>query len=114
MRSVLHDLRYGVSVLRNSPGFTAVAVLTLALGIAINTTVFSWIYALLLHPIPGVRADQELVVFETVTPGGEFIGSSYPDYRDLRDSLKLVSGMTAVFGTNLRIGDGQNSEMAWG
>src|SRR4051812_42867646 len=114
MRSVLHDLRYGLLVLRNSPGFTAVAVLPLALRIAVNTTVFSWIDSVLLHPIPGAAADRDLVVLETLTPDGHFIGTSYPDYRDYRDSLKLVSGMTAVFGSNLRIGEGQNSEGVWG
>src|SRR5690242_2043705 len=110
MRSVWNDLRYGFKVLRNSPGFTVVAVLTLALGIAVNTTVFSWIDSVLLHPIPGAAADRELAIIETLTPNGEYIKTSYPDYRDYRDSLKLVSGMTAVFGSVLRLGEGPNGQ----
>ena len=55
MRTLYRDFRYGLRVLLASPGYTAVAVLTLAIGIAANTTVFGWIDALLLHPFPGVR-----------------------------------------------------------
>ena len=54
MRSLYEDLRYAIRVLRGSPGFTAVAVLTLALGIAANATVFGWIDTLLVRPFPGV------------------------------------------------------------
>jgi putative ABC transport system permease protein len=65
-------------ILRRSPWFTAVAVLTLGLGIAVNTTVFSWIDSVLLHPFPGVGDPRELALIETVTPTGEFlVNTSY-------------------------------------
>ena len=85
MGSLLQDFRYGCRMFLNNPGFTAVAVLTLALGIGASTTVFSWIDNVLLHPFPGVAKASELVAFETVTPDGQFVSNSYLDFRDYRD-----------------------------
>ncbi len=113
MPSLIHDLRFGVRMLRGNPGFTVVSVFTLAIAIAANTTVFGWIDGVLLRPIPGARAGNELTVMETATSSGEFIKTSYPDYRDYRDSLKLISGVTALFGTSLRLGDGENGQLIW-
>src|ERR1035441_5149011 len=105
MRTLLQDLRYGIRVLRNSLGFTAAAVLTLALGIAANTTVFGWIDALLVHPLPGVAAEDRLAALETVSPTGEFSTTSWRDYRDYRDSLKLTSAVAASLFNAFAVGD---------
>jgi predicted permease len=93
MRSLYEDLRYAIRVLRSSPGFTAVAAITLALGIAANATVFGWIDTLLLHPFPGVTKGGELVELETVSPTGEYSTTAYRDYRDYRDRLTSFSGL---------------------
>src|SRR5512141_2070993 len=94
MSTLLKDLWFGFRLLRRSPWFTATAVLTLAVGIAVNTTVFSWIDSVLLHPFPGVGDPQELALIETVTPTGEYlVNTSYLDYQDYRDNLQLVSGV---------------------
>jgi len=115
MRTFGQDLRFGIRVLRGSPGFTAVAVLTLALGIAVNTTVFSWIDAVLLRPLPGVGDSSRLVVFETVQPDGEGRNTSYADYRDYRDNLKLVSGLALSLQPNsLSVGEGERAQRVWG
>lgn len=90
------DLRYGLRMLRKKPAFTAVAVLTLALGIAANSTVFSWINSTLLNPIPGVAHTSDLVTVmrgeRSDHPTPPF---SYLDYRDLRDNNRSFSGMLA-------------------
>jgi hypothetical protein len=96
MATLFNDIQYGLRTMRKSKGFTAVAVLTMAVGIAANTTVFSWIDATLLHPFPGVGDPARIVALETLAPSGEHITASYPDYRDLRDRTKLLDGITVT------------------
>jgi predicted permease len=111
---IVRDLQFGCRVLRHNPGFTLVAVLTLALGIAVNTTVFSWIDSVLLHPFPGTGNPRELALVETVTPAGEYlINTSYLDYRDYRDNLKLVSGLAIARFTPLSVGADGRTGRAW-
>jgi predicted permease len=109
----MQDIRFGLRMLKSNPGFTAVAVLTLALGIAVNSTVFSWIDAVLLHPFPGVHNLQDLALIETVTPSGEYLSTSYLDYRDYHDNLKQASGVAIGRFTPLSVGDKGRTERAW-
>jgi predicted permease len=114
MPTVMKDVRFGLRILRRSPWFTAVAVLTLGLGIAVNTTVFSWIDSVLLDPFPGVGDPHELALIETVTPTGEFlVNTSYLDYRDYRDNLQLVSGVALGRFTPLSVGADGRTARAW-
>ena len=114
MRSLYEDLRYAIRVLRGSPGFTAVAVLTLALGIAANTTVFGWIDTLLVRPFPGVAGDRRLAAIETVSPNGEYSTTSYRDYRDYRDSLQSFSGLAASLLNAFNVGPVDNPRRIFG
>jgi predicted permease len=116
MRTLWKDLKYAFRLLRGSPAFTAVAVVTLALGIAANTTVFSWIDTALVHPIPGVAEGNRLAVLELVTTGwnGGTVLASYPDYRALRDNLKLLSGVAAHFHSAFNVGEGDKAQRTWG
>src|SRR6266480_2814299 len=88
------DLRFAARMLRKNPSFTTVAVLTLALGIAANTTVLSWISATLLNPIPGVAHTSDLVTVMrgdlSDHPTPPF---SYPDLRDLSERTQTFSGL---------------------
>jgi putative ABC transport system permease protein len=114
MTQLFQDLRYGFRMLAKNPGFTAVAVLTLALGIGASTTVFSWIENVLLRPLPGLEQPEELVSFETNANNGEYVQLSYPDYRDYRDHLRLVSGLAATQITPLSLGQADHADQVWG
>ncbi len=97
MDSLIQDLRYGVRTLRKSPGFTAVAVLTLALGIGANTAIFSLINALLLRELP-VREPNRLVALSTITPKGQPAGLSYLMFEGIRRQQKVFSSLFAWSG----------------
>lgn len=110
----MKDVWFGLRILRRSPWFTAVVILTLGLGIAVNTTVFSWINTVLLHPFPGVGDPQELALIETVTPNGDYlVNTSYFDYLDYRENLKLVSGVALGRFTPLSVGADGKTARAW-
>ncbi len=99
MNGLLHDLRYAMRQLRKSPGFTAVVVATLALGIGANTAVFSVIDAVMLRPLPYYQPDR-LVSAESLNsrlPGaGAF---SYPDFFDWRSQNHTLSHLVSYHST---------------
>jgi macrolide transport system ATP-binding/permease protein len=97
----LTDLRYGVRVLRKNPGFTCVAVLTLALGIAVNTTVFTAFDALVLRPRAVKDPDGLASIFRT-TPGEPRGRFSYPDYLYYRDNSRSFSDLS-LFATGMAV-----------
>jgi predicted permease len=96
VRNLLRETRYAVRQLLHNLGFTLLAVFTLALAIGANTTIFSWISATLLNPVPGASDTSRMVTIargprnEHPTPP-----FSYPDYADLRDHTQAFSGLLA-------------------
>ncbi|PYQ45482.1 MAG: hypothetical protein DMG99_01635, partial [Acidobacteria bacterium] len=114
LQTLWQDLRFSLKLFASNPKFTAVAVLNLALGIAVASTVFSWIDNVLLRPYPAVTDMDNLALIETVTLSGEhLVASSYQDYRDYRDNLKLVSDVAIGRFTPLSVGWQRNAERAW-
>src|SRR5215470_2231826 len=95
MSAFLQDLRYAARTLARNPGFTAVAVATLALGLGANTALFGWVRSLLLAPLPGVARPGEIVAVETLTPARSRIDSSYADYKDLAEQATSFDGLIA-------------------
>ena len=102
MTNFWHDLRYALRTLLNNPGFTAVTILTLALGIGANTAIFSVINAVLLRPLPFNAPEQLCVVTERL-PSVPVLGPSYENFRDFRDRAKSFSGMSATRLTTLTL-----------
>src|SRR5215469_10642090 len=92
MSTFLQDLRFGMRMLRKNPGFTAVAVLVLAIGIGVNTAIFSVVNSVLLQPLPYPDADR-LVSLEGLA-GDRHIPLSYPEllaWRDQKDIFEYVA-----------------------
>ena len=110
MNAFFQDARFALRILRRNPLFTSTAVLALGVGIAANTAIFSLLDALLLRPMPGVKAPGELAVFERWQAGQLLGNMSYPDYLDYRDRLKSFSGLAAEAATRASFSSGSLSE----
>ena len=110
MNQLTKDVRHGARALLKDPGFTAVAVLTLALGIGANSTVFSWINATLLNPIPGAAEPRRLIAVTR----GRSASFSYPDFVDMRSRTKSFSGVTATALCPMSFTGHDRPERVWG
>ncbi len=112
MGTLIQDLRYGLRMLRKSPGFTAVAILTLALGIGANTAIFSVVNAVLLRPLPYSNPGQLALLPETSPKQGiTDAGMSYPTLLELRDHTSVFSAIAGLASHSLTLtGHGEPSE----
>ncbi|HST22681.1 MAG TPA: ABC transporter permease [Blastocatellia bacterium] len=96
METILQDIRYGVRTLIKHPGFTAVAVIALALGIGANTAIFSVVNSLLLRPLPFSEPDKLVQVWETnLTRGKSEMPASFPNFADWRDQNHVFEQVVA-------------------
>ena len=95
MRGLSQDLRHTIRLLLKSPGFAFVAILTLAIGIGVNTTVFSVINGLILRPLPVAHPEQIAVLASQQEGREEFQPFSYPDYQDIRNQAEIFSDLLA-------------------
>jgi len=109
---MIQDLRYGMRILRTSPGFASVAVLTLALGIGANTAIFTLLDKLVIRTLP-VERPHELVTF-VVDAGGDPAIFSYPGYVDLRDGNDVLAGLVAYFQRAFTLSDASHAERVIG
>jgi putative ABC transport system permease protein len=99
MQTLLQDLRYGARMLWKRPGFTLIAVITLALGIGANTAIFSVIDALMLRPLPFREPDKLFQVWESNVKGGyNEMEASYPNFADWRDQNQVFEQIAIYSG----------------
>lgn len=114
LHDLFRDLRFGLRTMARNKSTTAVAVLTLAIGIAATATVFTWIDRVVLQPLSGVADPSRLATLETVTPDGSWVPNSYPDYIDFRDRLKLFDGIAVSRPSAFSVGSEEHSDRVWG
>jgi predicted permease len=107
---MLQDLRYALRMLGRSPGFTAIAVLSLALGIGANAAIFSLVNAALLRPMPVTEADRLATVFMTDQRNPGNLPFSHLNYKDLRDQNEVFTGMAAIAFTQVNWSRERESE----
>lgn len=106
---MLTDLRYALRMLVKAPGFTVIAILTLALGIGANSAIFSVIDTVLLRPLPFSKPNQLISVWSKVSGESDKETGSFPDYADIRDQSQTVDAMFAYTRGSTILGTGNES-----
>ena len=114
MLNLLQDCKYGLRVLSKSPGFATIAILTLALGIGANTTIFTWINSALLNPVPGLGNPSEIVALTEGKSGSFPLGFSYPDLEAMRDGQQSFAGITACNFARMSLTGKGKPQRVWG
>jgi putative ABC transport system permease protein len=108
---LVNNLRYAARRLRRSPGFTAVAILTLALGIGANVAAFTVVRAVLLNPLPYPHPEQLVRVFDDLRgSNSRDVGMSAPELWDLRDKSDVFEDLSAVWPTDTNLTGGDHPE----
>jgi len=114
MGNFVKDIQYGARMLLKRPGLSAIAVITLALGIGANTAIFSLVNTVLLRPLP-VDKPEQLVSLNSVSPSGDnnVPVFSYPNYRDYRDRNDVLSGVLAYRFSPISVSTNGVNERMW-
>ncbi len=114
MTSFWQDVRYSLRMIAKAPGYAAIAILTLALGIGANTTIFSWINSTLLNPIPGLASPREVVSLSLGRGAQNPFPFTYPDLEAMRDGQQSFRGITACNTTPMSLTGKGKPERVWG
>ena len=111
---MLTDCRYALRMLAKAPAFTAIAILTLALGIGANSAIFSVIDTVLLRPLPFAKPNQLIAVWSKVTAESDKETGSFPDYADIRDQSQTLDALFAYTRASTVLGTGNESSALQG
>src|ERR1700678_3820037 len=114
MTSFWQDLRYSLRMIAKAPGYAAIAILTLALGIGANTTIFSWINSTLLNPIPGLANPSEVVSLSLGRGAATPFPFTYPDFEMMRGGQQSFAGLTGCNPTPMSLTGKGKPERVWG
>jgi predicted permease len=114
MNSFWQDVRYSLRMIAKAPGYAAIAILTLALGIGANTTIFSWINSTLLNPIPGLASPNEVVALSLGRGTDNPFPFTYPDFESMRDGQQSFVGITAANIAPMSLTGKGKPERVWG
>jgi predicted permease len=101
MTSLWQEVRYSLRLIAKAPAFAAIVILTLALGIGANTTIFSWINSALLNPVPGLTNPNEVVALTLSKPADNPFAFTYPDIEAIRDGQQSFKGITTCGFTQM-------------
>ena len=110
----MSDLRYALRAIRRMPGLAAVVILSLAIGIGVNTVVFSWIQLLVFNPLPGVKGAGNFHLIEPRTDNGNYPGVSWLEARDLRERLTSFRGLLVSRIIPFNVGEASRVERTFG
>ncbi len=113
MDTIIQDLRFAVRIMLKNPGTMLVAILSLALGIGVNTTIFSWVKSILLRPLPGVANVERLMLLGEKSRAGNFISTSYPDFQDFQKNTASKVDLAAYTMTPVGLNAGDRTDRAW-
>src|SRR5580765_7238197 len=114
MESLIKDIKYGFRNLAKRPSYTAIAVITLALGIGANTAIFSLISTVLLRPLPVSHPEQLVAVYGTLHQGADYTIQSHLNYKYYRDRNNVFSGLIAYRLAPMSISQENRNERVWG
>src|SRR5579863_611751 len=115
VEQTLQDVRYAVRTLLKSPGFTAVALSTLALGIGANIAIFTIVNAVLLRPLPFPEPERLVRIYDDLNgTGAKDIGLSVPELDDLRDRSELFESVSVLFPASAALRGGDRTERVEG
>ncbi|MGA8027478.1 MAG: hypothetical protein WB992_10045, partial [Bryobacteraceae bacterium] len=114
VEKLLQDLRFALRSCGKRPAFATVVVLSLAIGIGLNTTIFTWLKAVYLNPLPGVTDARHLVTINAAYKFGDGYSNSYQDFVYIRDHSRLFTGLFAHEMEILAVSDGRSTVMTTG
>ena len=114
LQHLIRDARHALRTISRMPLLALVVVLSLGVGVGVNVVVFSWLQAVVLQPLPGVRQARQLVLVEPRAESGTYPGVSWLEYEDLRERLRTVDNLIAFRMAAFNVGERSSNERVYG